>query len=65
MITGQNGFEESLEYQQNVPIPSRHELKPNEVLVRLHAASLNYRELMITTSGVGFPDTKRQKLSNR
>lgn len=52
ILAGQEGFETSLEYQQNVSVPSQSELGPNDVLVRLHAASLNYRELMIAQPGV-------------
>lgn len=47
VLTGQEGFEASLEYQTDVYIPSSQELGPNQVLVRMHAASLNYRELVI------------------
>ena len=47
VLTGQEGFETSLEYQHDVKIPSPHELGPHDVLVRMHAASLNYRELVI------------------
>ena len=47
ILTGQDGFEASLEYQENVPIPAAKNLGPDEVLVKLHAASLNYRELVI------------------
>jgi NADPH:quinone reductase-like Zn-dependent oxidoreductase len=47
ILNGQEGFETSLEYQQGVNIPSVHDLKPNEVLVKMYAASLNYRELVI------------------
>jgi NADPH:quinone reductase-like Zn-dependent oxidoreductase len=46
-LTGQEGFEASLEYQTDVHIPSSQELGPHQVLVRMHAASLNYRELVI------------------
>ena len=49
VLTGQEGFEKSLEYQQDIGIPSAHDLGPNEVLVRMYAASLNYRELMIAS----------------
>jgi NADPH:quinone reductase-like Zn-dependent oxidoreductase len=52
ILAGQEGFETSLEYQQNVSVPSQSELGPNDVLVKLHAASLNYRELMIAQPGV-------------
>ncbi|CRG88452.1 hypothetical protein PISL3812_05482 [Talaromyces islandicus] len=51
VLARQEGFETSLEYQQNVSVPSGSELGPKEVLVRLHAASLNYRELMIAQPG--------------
>ena len=47
ILTGQEGFEKSLEYQQGISIPSAQDLAANEVLVKLHAASLNYRELVI------------------
>ncbi|KAL3462256.1 hypothetical protein BJX64DRAFT_142601 [Aspergillus heterothallicus] len=47
VLTGQEGFEKSLAYQENLSIPSAKELGPHEVLVKLHAASLNYRELNI------------------
>ncbi|KAH7355055.1 hypothetical protein BKA65DRAFT_475521 [Rhexocercosporidium sp. MPI-PUGE-AT-0058] len=42
-IQGQNGFE-SLKLNNEVPIPA---LSDNEVLVKFHAASLNYRDLII------------------
>lgn len=47
ILNSQDGFETSLEYQQNVPVPSADQLGPTDVLVRMHAASLNYRELVI------------------
>ncbi|KAL4735126.1 hypothetical protein BDV11DRAFT_196661 [Aspergillus similis] len=47
VLNGQEGFETSLEDQQGINIPSVHDLKPNEVLVKMYAASLNYRELVI------------------
>lgn len=47
ILNSQEGFETSLEYQENVPVPSQAGLGPNEVLVKLYAASLNYRELVI------------------
>ena len=47
ILNSQDGFEASLEYQENIKIPTASELAPNEVLVKLHAASLNYRELVI------------------
>ncbi|KAI1348411.1 putative alcohol dehydrogenase [Xylaria sp. FL0043] len=51
ILNSQKGFENSLEYQTNIPIPSTSELGPNEVLVKMYAASLNYRELLIATPG--------------
>lgn len=53
ILTGQEGFEKSLEFQENVGIPSPNELGPKECLVRLHSASLNYRELVISGPIVG------------
>ena len=47
ILNSQDGFEKSLEYQTNVSVPSPGEIGPNQVLVSLHAASLNYRELVI------------------
>lgn len=47
ILTGQEGFEKSLEFQDDVAIHSSGELGPKECLVRLHSASLNYRELVI------------------
>ncbi|KAI0147044.1 putative zinc-containing alcohol dehydrogenase [Xylariaceae sp. FL1272] len=46
----QEGFENSLEYE-NVPITSPGSLGPKDVLVKMYAASLNYRELLISTPG--------------
>ncbi|KAI0173519.1 putative alcohol dehydrogenase [Hypoxylon sp. FL1284] len=43
-LEGQTGLD-SLEYHENVKVPSA-ELGPHEVLVKLHAASLNYRDLI-------------------
>ncbi|KAJ5865368.1 uncharacterized protein N7529_007284 [Penicillium soppii] len=58
VLTGQEGFETSLEYQKDLIIPSSQELGPHEVLVRMHAASLNYRELVIAGPiGVNGPIT--------
>ncbi|KAF7562312.1 hypothetical protein G7046_g1830 [Stylonectria norvegica] len=51
VLTKQDGFETSLEYQTNVPIPSTDKLGPHDVLVELHAASLNYREIVIAGPG--------------
>ncbi|KAJ5120033.1 hypothetical protein N7448_010702 [Penicillium atrosanguineum] len=47
ILTGQEGFEKSLQYQEGLDIPSAHKLGSHDVLVAMHAASLNYRELMI------------------
>ncbi|KAL5329962.1 hypothetical protein ACEPPN_003482 [Leptodophora sp. 'Broadleaf-Isolate-01'] len=43
-VEGKDGFE-SLKLKNEVPIPA---LSENEVLVKIHAASLNYRDLAIT-----------------
>ncbi|OIW31261.1 putative alcohol dehydrogenase [Coniochaeta ligniaria NRRL 30616] len=56
ILASQEGFDKSLQYQQNVKIPSPNELRPNEVLVRIHAASLNYREIQIADpNGINGP----------
>lgn len=47
ILTGQEGFETSLEYQEGLDVPSAKDLGPHDVLVTMHAASLNYRELVI------------------
>jgi NADPH:quinone reductase-like Zn-dependent oxidoreductase len=52
VLNSQEGFETSLEYQVNVPVPTGDELGPHEVLVEIHAASLNYREIMIASPNV-------------
>ncbi|WAO87379.1 PKS-ER domain-containing protein [Fusarium falciforme] len=58
ILNSQEGFETSLEYQENVPVPSQAELGSNEVLVKIYAASLNYRELAIAgPMGVNGPIT--------
>ncbi|GAM33744.1 hypothetical protein TCE0_013f00869 [Talaromyces pinophilus] len=58
ILNSQDGFETSLEYQQNVPVPSADQLGPTDVLVKMHAASLNYRELVIAGPiGVNGPIT--------
>jgi NADPH:quinone reductase-like Zn-dependent oxidoreductase len=49
ILNSQEGFEVSLEYQENVKVP---EIGPHEVLVKMHAASLNYREIIIAGPGV-------------
>ncbi|KAL2756621.1 hypothetical protein ACRALDRAFT_2103122 [Sodiomyces alcalophilus JCM 7366] len=54
ILTGQNGYENSLKYEEGVPLPK--ELGPHEVLVELRAASLNFRDLVIANdenSGAG------------
>lgn len=59
ILDSQEGFETSLKCQEGVPIPSEADLPANGVLVKLFAASLNYRELMIADSTVSsklFPD---------
>lgn len=43
-VQGKNGFD-SLEFNTEAPIP---EVSDYEVLVKFHAASLNYRDLVIT-----------------
>ena len=47
ILANQDGFEAALEYQQNVLVPSPQQLGQDEVLLELHAASLNYRDLII------------------
>ncbi|KAI1255342.1 hypothetical protein MGN70_003407 [Eutypa lata] len=51
ILTGQEGFDISLKYEQNIEVPSADKLSPHEVLVRMHSASLNYRELIIAGPG--------------
>ncbi|KAF4454932.1 hypothetical protein F53441_2641 [Fusarium austroafricanum] len=50
ILDGQQGVETSLKYEDNVPIPTKESLGPNDVLVKLHAASLNYRDIVIAES---------------
>ncbi|CAI4215604.1 unnamed protein product [Parascedosporium putredinis] len=45
VMTNQDGFELSLKLEENLPVPE--DLAENDVLVELHGASLNYRELVI------------------
>jgi hypothetical protein len=59
ILTGQEGFETSLQYEENIPIPPADKLGPNEVLVEMHAASLNYRELIIAGPVVSRPCLSR------
>ncbi|KAI1875865.1 uncharacterized protein JN550_002151 [Neoarthrinium moseri] len=56
VLKSQEGFEKSLEYQDDIPIPLASELRSNEILVKLYAASVNYRELEIASPvGVNGP----------
>ncbi len=43
-VQGTDGFDKSLVFRPDVPIPS---LSDNDVLVRFHAASLNFRDVAI------------------
>ena len=52
ILTGQEGFETSLQYQTDAKTPQADELGTNDVLVRLHAAALNPRELVSAQGGV-------------
>lgn len=52
ILNGQKGFETSLEYQESIKAPLAEDLSPNEVLVKMHAASLNHREIMVASPGV-------------
>jgi NADPH:quinone reductase-like Zn-dependent oxidoreductase len=54
ILASQEGFETSLQYQENVRIPLPGELGSNDVLVKVHAASLNYRELSIADPKVSY-----------
>ncbi|KAL4966402.1 zinc-dependent alcohol dehydrogenase family protein [Aspergillus stella-maris] len=51
LLTGQNGTE-SLEFDAEFPLPP---LGPHDVLVRIHAASLNYRDLAIAQGKFNLP----------
>ena len=51
VLKGTKGLD-SLEFQKGAAVP---EVGPKDVLVELHAASLNYRELVITK--VIYPST--------
>ncbi|RKK73673.1 hypothetical protein BFJ69_g9115 [Fusarium oxysporum] len=57
ILNDQQGFETSLKYETNLSIPSQDELGPNDVLVKLNAASLNYRDLVIAASAQFGPIT--------
>jgi len=52
ILNSQKGFEFSLEYQEDVETSSADELSSNDVLVEMHAASLNYRDIMIASPDV-------------
>ncbi|KAI0121385.1 putative alcohol dehydrogenase [Xylariales sp. AK1849] len=58
ILNSQEGFEVSLEYQEDVQVPSEDKLGPNEVLVKMHAASLNYREIILAGPGALFGPIK-------
>lgn len=51
IVAGSNGFD-SLKLIENAPLP---ELGENDILVKLHAASLNYRDLIIPKGKYPFP----------
>jgi NADPH:quinone reductase-like Zn-dependent oxidoreductase len=44
ILSSQNGID-SLTFEEIAPVP---ELGPEDVLVKMHAASINYRDLVIT-----------------
>lgn len=47
ILARQEGFEASLEFKENVSVPAPNELGRNKVLVKIKAASLNFRDLSI------------------
>lgn len=47
VIENQRGFLESLKFRTGLPLPKADQLGEEEVLVALHAASLNYRDLAL------------------
>jgi len=51
-VRGVDGFDKSLVFRPDVPIPS---LSDNDVLVKFHAASLNYRDVAIPLGQYPFP----------
>jgi NADPH:quinone reductase-like Zn-dependent oxidoreductase len=53
ILSDQEGYDLSLRYEDNISLPSKDALGPHEVLVKLHAASLNYRDVVIAGSSVG------------
>lgn len=52
ILASQSGFETSLQYQDNIPIPPPDSLRSNEVLVKIHETSLTYREIQIADPNV-------------
>ncbi|KAH7037821.1 putative alcohol dehydrogenase [Microdochium trichocladiopsis] len=50
MLVSQNGFDESLQYDDSYS-PTEADLGPEDVLVEVHAASLNYRDIAIAKAG--------------
>ncbi|KAH4050120.1 hypothetical protein HBH98_095900 [Parastagonospora nodorum] len=50
-VEGQNGFD-SLKFNEKAPVP---EIGDNDVLVKIHGASLNYRDLIIPKGKYPFP----------
>ncbi|KAK7757578.1 hypothetical protein SLS62_000593 [Diatrype stigma] len=58
VLKSQEGFEISLKYEENIKVPSAAELGPHEVLVKMHAASINPREIAIASPlGINGPIT--------
>lgn len=51
-LTSQEGFDKSLQFNENAPVPSADQLKPDQVLVRIKAASLNYRDVDVASPTV-------------
>lgn len=47
VIESQKGFVKSLNFRTELPLPKAEQLGGEEVLVALHAASLNYRDLAL------------------
>jgi len=50
ILTGQDGFEVSLKYQHAVETPRPEDLGSSEILVQIHAAGLNFRDLPLAGS---------------
>ncbi|KAM0342545.1 hypothetical protein ACHAPU_009395 [Fusarium lateritium] len=50
ILESQQGYEVSLRYEDKVEIPPKESLGPTKVLVKLHATSLNYRDIVIAGS---------------